>query len=134
MIDKYLRRFCAQEVQILIAKLEEDYGEFVGYHSTWMRLLEQQRYLTGLEKFCVNKAKRRASRGHERQQYLAAILRQQLNPVTVEQMEDSGLISKAYQQRQMAAYQQAMMKSNMANQMMNAAAQQPNPYQQGLYK
>jgi hypothetical protein len=91
MIDKYLRKLCAQEVQIMIAKMEEDYGEFTAYHSAWGRLLEATRYLTRVEKYCVEKAKHRAARDHERKQYLGAILKQQLNPMTREELEDSGM-------------------------------------------
>lgn len=127
MIDKFLRRFCAQEVQILIKKLEDDYGEFTGYHSTWARLLEAQTYLTKVEKFCVRKAKYRAAREYDRQQYLGAILKQQLNPMTREELEDSAPISKA--QMNLQQY----MRAQMQNQMMNAAAQSTS-YQQGIYK
>lgn len=129
MIDKYLRRFCAQEVQILIAKMEEDYSEFTKYHSAWGRLLEAQTYLTKVEKFCVRKAKHRAASDHDRQQYLAAILKQQLAPMTREEMEDSAPMSKATQMN----LQQQYMKAQMRNQMMNAASQ-PTSYQQGSYK
>lgn len=125
MIDKFLRRFCAQEVQILIKKLEDDYGEFTGYHSTWARLLEAQTYLTKVEKFCVRKAKHRAAREYDRQQYLGAILKQQLNPVTREEMEDQRPMSKAAQMNLQQQY--ALQAAHMRNQMMNS-------YQQGIYK
>lgn len=130
MIDKYLRRFCAQEIQILIKKLEDDYGAFTEYHSAWLRLLEAKRYMTGVEKYCVGKAYTRAAKGYDRQQYLAAILKQQLSPMTREELEDQRPMDKAAQmnlQRQYAS-QIAQMQSHMQNQMMNAAAQQ------GFYK
>lgn len=134
MIDKYLRRFCAQEVQIMIAKMEEDYGVFTAYHSTWGRLLEATRYLTRVEKYCVEKAKHRAARDHERNQYLGAILKQQLNPMTREELEDSGPTSKAEYMRMM---QMARQQANQANQAYNAGMgyqDARNIYQQGNYK
>ena len=112
MIDKLLRRFCAQEVRIMIAKMEEDYREFTKYQSAWGRLAESTRYLTRVEKYCVEKTKRRATRGYERQQYLAAILKQQLNPMTREELEDSGPVSTA-------AYRQ-MVNQQAMNQAYNA--------------
>lgn len=124
MIDKHLRRFCAQEIQIMIAKMEEDYGEFTKYHSAWGRLLEAQTYMTKLERFCVRKAKHRAARGYERQQYLAAILKQQLNPMTREELEDNA---------PMSASAQMQMRSQIMNQMMNQA-RLGSAYQQGVYK
>jgi hypothetical protein len=130
MIDKYLRRFCAQEIQIMIAKMEEDYGEFTSYQSAWGRLAEVTRHLTGVEKYCLRKAKRRAARNHDRQQYLGAILKQQLNPMTREELEDGmGATSKAqYIQMMQMARQQAM------NQAANSLANQTNQSLTGLYQ
>lgn len=117
MIDKYLRKFCAQEIQILIAKMEDDYGAFSAYRSPWMLLLEAKRYMTKIERYCVNKAHARAANGYGRQQYLAMILKNQLNPMTREEIEDNSMMDSArYSQMTQA-------------QMMNRAAQQTN----GLY-
>jgi len=77
----------------------------------------------------VRKAKYRAASDHDRQQYLAAILKQQLAPMTREEMEDQRPISKAAQMN----LQQQYMNAQMRNQMMNAASQ-PTSYQQGSYK
>lgn len=109
MIDKFLRRFCAQEVRIMIAKMEEDYSEFTKYRSVWGRLLEATTYLTRVEKYCVKKAKYRAASDYDRQQYLGAILKQQLNPMTMEEVEDTGLTSKSQYIQQMQMAQQRMM-------------------------
>jgi len=92
-MDKMLRRFCSQEVQILIAKLEEDYTLFTDYNNAWRRLLEMERCRTRIENYCVYKAKNRVEKNHDRQQYLARILKQQLVPQTVEEIEDEVKIS-----------------------------------------
>jgi hypothetical protein len=131
MIDKYLRKFCAQEIQILIAKMEDDYGAFSAYHSPWMRLLEAKRYMTKIERYCVNKAHARAASGHERQQYLAMILKNQLNPMTREEVEDNSMMDSARY-----SMMQAKMQMAQAQKMQNTAnlAAQYNAYQQGNYK
>lgn len=133
MIDKYLRKLCAQEIQILIAKMEDDYGAFSAYHSPWMRLLEAKRYMTKIERYCVNKAHARAANGHERQQYLAAILKNQLNPMTREEMEDQGPTSKAERINLLA---QQYANANLRNQMQGMANQaaQYNAFQARNYK
>lgn len=133
MIDKYLRKLCAQEIQILIAKMEDDYGAFSAYHSPWMRLLETKRYMTKIERYCVNKAHARAASGHERQQYLAMILKNQLNPMTREEMEDQGPTSKAERINLLA---QQYANANLRNQMQGMANQaaQYNAFQARNYK
>ena len=92
-MDKMLRRFCSQEVQILIAKLEEDYSLFTDYSNAWRRLLEVSRCRTRIENYCVNKVKNRVEKNHDRQQYLARILKQQLVPQAIEDIEDGVQIS-----------------------------------------
>lgn len=129
MIDKFLRRFCAQEVQILIKKLEEDYSAFNGYENqVWRKLLEAKRCRTDLENYCVRKAERRADKSYDRQQYLAAILQQQLNPKTQEEFEDSVPMSQA---KMKALYSQQMAQQQAYNQLRNqiaGAAQQMGVY------
>jgi hypothetical protein len=132
MIDKYLRKFCAQEIQILIAKMEDDYGAFSAYHSPWMRLLDAKRYMTKIERYCVNKAHARAASGHERQQYLAMILKNQLNPMTREEVEDNSMMDSARYSQMMAQKMQMAQAQKMQN-TANLAAQY-NAYQQGNYK
>lgn len=136
MIDKYLRKFCAQEIQILIAKMEDDYGAFSAYHSPWMRLLETKRYMTKIERYCVNKAHARAASGHERQQYLAMILKNQLNPMTREEVEDNSMMDSARYSQMMAQKMQMAQAHAQAQKMQNTAnlAAQYNAYQQGNYK
>jgi hypothetical protein len=136
MIDKYLRKFCAQEIQILIAKMEDDYGAFSAYHSPWMRLLDAKRYMTKIERYCVNKAHARAASGHERQQYLAMILKNQLNPMTREEVEDNSMMDSA-RYSQMQTYKSQIAQAHaQAQKMQNTAnlAAQYNAYQQGNYK
>lgn len=139
MIDKYLRKFCAQEIQILIAKMEDDYGAFSAYHSPWMRLLDAKRYMTKIERYCVNKAHARAASGHERQQYLAMILKNQLNPMTREEVEDNSMLDSARYAQMAQTYKsqiaqaQAQMQTQKMQSMANQAAQY-NAYQQGNYK
>lgn len=135
MIDKYLRKLCAQEVQIMIAKMEEDYGEFTAYHSAWGRLLEATRYLTRVEKYCVEKAKHRAARDHERKQYLGAILKQQLSPMTREELEDSRPDAMTYTQV-ITNKSQYIQQMQMARQQMNQAYNAGRGYQdaRNIYK
>jgi hypothetical protein len=109
-MDKMLRKFCSQEVQILIAKIEEDYTVFTDYNNAWRRLLEVERCRTRVENYCVRKVKDRAEKNHERQQYLARILIQQLAPQTIQELEDGAYLSAKqvnglHQQLGMAAQQ-----------------------------
>lgn len=92
-MDKILRRFCSQEVQIMIAKMEEDYSVFSDYDNAWRRLLELERCRTRIENYCVAKVKNRVEKGHARQQYLARILTQHLTPKTLSEFEDTSFTS-----------------------------------------
>lgn len=121
-MEKFLRRFCSQEIQILIAKMEEDYGEFTDYRNNWLRLAETTRHMTRVELYCVTKAKKRAAGTYERQQYLARILQQQIAPVTPEQYEDNAFTSISMQQHN-KYLQAAQQYQNQRNQIMNAMMQ-----------
>lgn len=79
MIDKLLRRFCATEVQILIKKVETDYADMRS-NSIWMTLVEDRVQMTLIERACMGRALNRARKNYKRNVFLAAIMKQQLNP------------------------------------------------------
>ena len=80
MIDKLLRRFCAQEVQILIHKIEDDYDVFSSSHGWQQVLAASSTRATMLERLCIEFAQSRAVRGYKRKAFLTSILNLQLNP------------------------------------------------------
>ncbi len=78
MIDKLVRKFCSEEVRILIKKIENDF-QSVELEYGWNRLLATD-YMTSVEEYCVVTQYARSKKAYRRAQYLASILRQQLNP------------------------------------------------------
>lgn len=115
---KFLHRFCATEIRILIGKIEEDYDSMYD-NSVWHHLLKNQTHMTRVEKFCVNRAVKKARKNHGRNKYLAAIISQQLNP------RDYDLAAEGYvadTARYMTATQQYLQSQTAAQQtQLNAA-------------
>lgn len=118
---KFLHRFCAQEVQILLKKIEEDF-DTIASNGVWYALLSNSKHMTRVEKFCVSHAHRKAKKNHERDKYLAAILSQQLNPKAYDMAVDGMVDTSRYlinSGLQIAALNQAQ-QNNLAHQSVHA--------------
>ncbi len=109
---KFLHRFCATEIRILLKKIEEDYDSMRD-NSVWYHLLQNQRHMTRVEKFCVNRAGKKARKIHERNKYLAAIISQRLNPKDYDLAAEGYIADTA---RYMTATQQYLQSKTAAQQ------------------
>jgi hypothetical protein len=88
--EKLYRRFCAPEVRMLLAHMEEKFEDFEEDYlaeKPWRRLMKSNTY-TKLERKTISMAFERLSRGHARQQLLGKIIAQKLNPEVVRNSED----------------------------------------------
>ncbi len=113
---KFLHRFCATEIRILLKKIEEDYDSMRD-NSVWYHLLQNQRHMTRIEKFCVNRAGKKARKTHERNKYLAAIISQQLNPKDYDLAVDGFVDTAKYN---LTATQQQLYNQSIAAQQAHA--------------
>lgn len=82
MIEKYLLRFCAQEVRTLIARLHERPEDF-DYGSKWRDLIKEQRYYTWVERVVLRKEWAYHLKNEGRRQLLNAITKEVLDPTPV---------------------------------------------------
>jgi hypothetical protein len=85
MITNLLRRFCADEVKILLTHIEEHYEDFDYNNSRrWETLLsnglEGNGYMTSLEKFVVKSVWRKVSKENRRKRFLGRIVKEKLAP------------------------------------------------------
>lgn len=88
--EKLYRRFCAPEVRMLLAHMEEKFEDFEEDYlaeKPWRRLMKSNTY-TKLERKTISMAFERLSRGHARQQLLGKIIAQKLNPEVVKNSDD----------------------------------------------
>lgn len=151
MLDKHLRRWCATEVQILIGKIEDGFDDVRG-NPVWLKLTADLQNMTWVERYCVRRTLVRAHRTHARKKFLAAIIKQQLDPQKKDDFEDavrSGLMAGVNQQFN-AQYQQgkaaagvvgamqqnqlAALQQNHLMAMNQAASQYASQYNQGVLK
>ena len=102
MIEKILRRFCSDEVKLLLNRLEEHPEEFKthfsGRDSKWVWLMEQVESTgTRIEQLVVSKVREKTFKKLRRQTLLGEIVAQSIAPeeVTREQIED-GQFSRSH--------------------------------------
>lgn len=107
--ERIYRRFCAPEVRMLLAHMEENFEDFVDDYVTrkpWVKLMERKEYTT-IEQATLRMAYTRLKNGYAREQLLGKIIAQKLNPEPQEKAE--GL----YQQDPKTA----MLQQDLANHM-----------------
>ena len=108
--EKLYRRFCAPEVRMLLAHMEEKFEDFEEDYlaeKPWRRLMKSNTY-TKLERKTISMAFERLSRGHARQQLLGKIIAQKLNPEVAKNADnftDAGLLAAQYRQAVMTHQQ-----------------------------
>ena len=84
-LHHYLRRFCSEQVQILLQRMDDHYAEeFAGYDSKWNAYVSSEgeafnRY-TKVEAFCVTRTREAQEEIYRRQQMLDGILVRTMSP------------------------------------------------------
>lgn len=101
-MEKIYRKFCADEVKMMLDHMEENFADFQDYDNKWHELLDARHYTT-VERSAINLAVRRLKASQERQKLLGAILRQKISPVKHNRKEEyirqnSGSISALHNQ------------------------------------
>jgi hypothetical protein len=79
MIEKFLIRFCAQEVRIMIARLHERPDDF-HYGSRWRDLAEMRQGFTWAERKVLDKEWVKFKKNQKRRELLGLITNEVLNP------------------------------------------------------
>ena len=91
MIAKYLLKFCSTEVKIMITRMKERPEDFK-HGSTWRRLVEgvdKNNYpYTWAERMAIRVQWKRLEKDSARQQLLARILHETIDPTPEESIED----------------------------------------------
>lgn len=105
-MEKVYRRFCADEVKLMLDHMEDNFADFESIHNHWSDIVESDQY-TAVEKAAINLARKRLRKDARRQKLLASILSQKINPKQSRRGEEyaqsiSGLHNQilASQQRQ----------------------------------
>jgi hypothetical protein len=125
--EKLYRRFCAPEVRMLLAHMEEKFEDFVDDYQgrkMWVRLLEAKDY-SEIERKTIEMVFRRLRREHARQQLLGKIIAQKLNPEMAKNSDDfmdANRYAAALAQQRQYANQYAGQQN--ANQLAQYAGQQ----------
>jgi len=84
MIEKYLIRFCAQEVRTMIARLHERPDDFT-YGSRWRDLAEMRQGFTWVERKVLDKEWAKFKRNQKRREMLNLITKEVLDPTPTDQ-------------------------------------------------
>jgi hypothetical protein len=109
-MEKVYRRFCADEVKLMLDHMEDNFADFQDYDNKWHEFIDARHYTT-VERTAIRLAYSRLKANKKRQELLGAILRQKLNPEKVERssimLKTSGSTISALHNNQILASQQA---------------------------
>jgi hypothetical protein len=123
MIEKFLIRFCAQEVRTMITRLNERPDDFA-YGSRWRDLAEMRQGFTWAEQIVLNKEWAKFKKNEKRRELLGRITNEVLNPTAKDRWgfatQTPGLTAQALQNH----YMQQMNAVQQMNAMQNQYAQQ----------
>lgn len=78
-MEKVYRRFCADEVKLMLDHMEDNFADFESVRNHWSDIVDSSEY-TAVEKAAINLARKRLRKNARRQKLLADILTQKLNP------------------------------------------------------
>jgi hypothetical protein len=102
MIEKFLIRFCAQEVRVMVARLNERPDDF-GYGSRWRDLVETKDGFTWVERKVLAKEWAKFKKNQKRRELLGHITKEVLDPTPKDRWgfaaQTQGLTAQAYQQQ-----------------------------------
>jgi hypothetical protein len=79
MIEKFLIRFCASEVRVMITRLHERPEDF-GYGSRWRDLAESRQGFTWVERKVLDKEWGKFKKNQKRRELLSLITNEVINP------------------------------------------------------
>ena len=78
-MEKVYRRFCADEVKLMLDHMEDNFADFESVRNHWSDIVDSSEY-TAVEQAAINLARKRLRKNARRQKLLADILNQKLNP------------------------------------------------------
>ena len=78
-MEKVYRRFCADEVKLMLDHMEDNFADFESVRNHWSDIVDSSEY-TAVEQAAINLARKRLRKNARRQKLLADILTQKLNP------------------------------------------------------
>ena len=94
MIEKYLLKFCATEVQLMITRLQERPQDFK-HGTVWRGIITTEHSaFTKIEAKVVAAYWRKHKQSERRQELLGGIMAQTINPTSKEEWEDGPMGSK----------------------------------------
>lgn len=111
MIDNFLKKFCSDEVKILLTHMDEHFEDFNIWRGVkaWKDLLEkgmkENGYATRAEKVLINRMWRKKNKEARRKTFLANIVKQKIAPENEEAIETQNAYSQHLSQ--LLAAQQA---------------------------
>ena len=114
-MEKVYRRFCADEVKLMLDHMEDTFADFESVRNHWSDIVDSSEY-TAVEKAAINLARRRLRKDARRQKLLADILTQKLNPKQsrMEELEKSHAKYANALHSQLLASQQRAQNSQLA--------------------
>jgi hypothetical protein len=81
MIEKFLIRFCASEVRVMVTRLHERPDDF-GYGSRWRDLAESRQGFTWVERKVLDKEWGKFKKNQKRRELLSLITNEVINPTS----------------------------------------------------
>ena len=133
MIAKYLLKFCSTEVKIMITRMKERPEDFK-HGRTWRRLVEgvdKNNYpYTWAERMAIRVQWKRLEKDTARQELLARILHETVDPTPEESIEDG--ISSYLQNRHMQKAHAAHLQAHVTAAQGQAAVSNFMPYPSGF--
>jgi hypothetical protein len=81
MIEKFLIRFCASEVRVMVARMHERPEDF-GYGSRWRDLAEMRQGFTWVERKVLDKEWTKFKKAQKRRDLLSLITNEVVNPTS----------------------------------------------------
>jgi hypothetical protein len=124
-MEKVYRRFCADEVKLMLDHMEDNFADFESVRNHWSDIVDSSEY-TAVEQAAINLARKRLRKNAKRQKLLADILTQKLNPKQ-SQMEE---LQKSHAQYASSLHSQLL--AGQQKQYTNQLAQYAQRYQQHL--
>jgi hypothetical protein len=130
-MEKVYRRFCADEVKLMLDHMEDNFADFESVRNHWSDIVDSSEY-TAVEQAAINLARKRLRKNAKRQKLLADILTQKLNPKQSLRGEEYAQGVSSFH-NQILAGQQAQYNQLLSQQMQQQyelALQNYNPAQQ----
>ena len=103
-MEKVYRRFCADEVKLMLDHMEDNFADFESIRNHWSDIVDSSEY-TAVEKAAINLARKRLRKDARRQKLLADILNQKLNPKQSRREEEYAQSVHTFQNQILASQQ-----------------------------